>query len=275
MRGFGRRGVLGLAGCLVASVLVLAGAMPAAAGTAQDVTVDLSSVFNQDAVYTPGTPTKGGTSLDTKGSGFGAASWPTTGTLTTSTFTSASGSAVTGSAATFHLPPASNTAFNAVINAGQTIAVSPGHYSEIYFLGAATWGPVSTALALGYKDGTTSQVPVTWPDWWGPGDPATAVIKGTATNGTQPIGLYAFSYPVDPAHTLQSVKLPGTLPTHNGGPAALHVFAISLEPAAVQASASAPSSLPKTGMPLWTPLGAALSLATGLLLVRRRSAARR
>ena len=280
----GRQGLRGWCAGVLTLALFTGWTCTAVAAAPQDVFVTLSSAYNTDAVATFGSATKGGTSLDTQGDVIEANSWPTASTLTTTKFTSSSGAATTGAAVTFRLPAASNTADNAIINSGQPVALPAGHYSEIYFLGAATWGPVSTDLQLQYHNGTNSQVAITWPDWWGPGDAATAVITGKAGGPSipasgQPVGLYAFAYPVNPAHTLDAVQLPGTLPPHNGGPAAIHIFAISLLPAPTQAAtgtgatsaSSAPSALPKTGMPLTVPLmGACLTVVGVILGFRRR-----
>ena len=264
----------GLVSAVVLGMMVCSVAAPAVAATTQDVSANLSQAFNQDAVATPGTATKGGTSLDTKGDSFDAAGWPTNLTFTTSTFATASGGATKGAPVTFTLPPASNTAFNAIMNSGQTVALPAGHYQEIYFLGAATWGPAAFPLVLQYHNGSSSTLSATWADWFGPADASAAVIQGKS--GTNPVGFYAFSYPVDPSHTLTGVKLPATLPTHNGGPQAIHIFAISLLPTATatatataSATTTGSTSVPKTGMPASVPALGVLLLVAGMLLSRR------
>ena len=56
-------------GCvsLLALGLISVWACATAAATPQPVGVNLSTAFNTDAIANPATPTKGGTSLDTKG----------------------------------------------------------------------------------------------------------------------------------------------------------------------------------------------------------------
>ncbi len=270
--------------------LALIGAPGAAlAATSSSIPVSLGSAYNADGVANPAQATDNHTSWDTGGGLWAASTWPSSGIVTTTTFTQNDGSTVKGTQVTFDLAKPSNTAFDILQNAGQTVTVPSGNYQAIDLLGNVPFPPVSFNLILKYSDGSTGQVSAAWPGWFGPADAKAAVATGQvwAQGGSKSlgtVGLYAFSYPVDSSKTLTAVTLPS-------GPSAanphfvIDVAAMSLIPAAQAATGSQGSStkgatppsssgsttsLPKTGSGPLPLVGGLLALGAGAWMLARR-----
>ena len=186
------------------------------------IEVSLAKLFNTDGVLPQGSELQyNGTSFDDLGNGFTGNPWPS------SPFTAT----VAGTTVPFLLPQPTSSGYNVLMNAGQLIPLPAGKYSHVCFLGASSFGPLTFDLQLQYQGAPPISVSATWPDWWNPGNsPAIAgVVTPQPQSGPQPVGLNAFTYPVDSSKTLTGIRLPGMLQPQNGSLPTVHVVALTLQ----------------------------------------------
>jgi hypothetical protein len=142
------------------------------------------------------------------------------------------GNAITWNGSTFILgAPNGNSA---VSNA--TVPLPAGSFGRLDVLAARTYGSASETFTVTYTDGSTSTFTQGISDWFGPAN-GTAVYPGQSTavyapylhdggSGSlgDPVAIFAYSFALNPAKTVQSVTLPA-----DGD---VGVFAMNLGPAA-------------------------------------------
>ena len=125
------------------------------------------------------------------------------------------GSALTTGGVTYSLGAAGTK--NVVKALGQTVGLMAGQYSSLRFLGAGVNGTQTGTFTITYTDGTTSQVRQTLSDWYTPTGTANESIAATTAyrNNTRGrdtyfrnFAVYAYTIPLNPAKTVQSVTLP-------------------------------------------------------------------
>jgi hypothetical protein len=123
------------------------------------------------------------------------------------------GSSVTWNGATFALPSAGPA--TAVTSA--TIALPAGNYTALSLLGSGVNGSqASQIFVVTYSDGSTTTFTQSLSDWFTPqsySGESVAVsmayrIAGAGQPSTGPFYLYGYSFPLNPAKTVSSVKLP-------------------------------------------------------------------
>jgi hypothetical protein len=129
------------------------------------------------------------------------------------------GSSLTWNGQTFDFGPTSTA--NAVVAAGQTIALTPGYYTSIQLLGTATGGaPQSASVTVNYIGGGTSTFTQTFSDWMdgytgagttAPGEAIAAfmtsynTLSGTVTGAK--VYLYGYTFAVNPSEQVASITL--------------------------------------------------------------------
>jgi hypothetical protein len=106
---------------------------------------------------------------------------------------------------------------NVVSAAGQVIPLPAGHFSTLNLLGTAVFGDQKNLeFTLNYTDGTSVVIPQSLSDWTNPATlpgetTATKMVyrdfKDCSTDQT-PVKLSAYSFPLDPGKTVQSITLP-------------------------------------------------------------------
>ena len=180
------------------------------------VSAPLATFYNRAGIYTDGTtftnPATGG--LDGGGYAY-------SGTLL--------GGSQIWSNTVFNFGPANAT--NVISAASQTIPLPSGNYFNLRMLATGeNGGQVSQSFVVTYTDATTSTFVQSLSDWYSPSSyagEAKAIIMGhrnssagTADNRT--FYLYGYSFALNSAKTVQSIRLPG-----NGN---VIVAAISLVP---------------------------------------------
>jgi hypothetical protein len=119
-----------------------------------------------------------------------------------------------------------------VITDGQTIDLS-GHGNSLVLLGASNNGTGTGDLTVRYTDGTTQTSSISFPDWYsnapvsGGGIVASTSHWNTSSGpGVQPVAVYSWPVPLDPAKTVASITLPTITPaTSDNGELESHVFA--------------------------------------------------
>ncbi len=139
------------------------------------------------------------------------------------------GSTVTvdGSSVTF--PTQAPGTPDAVTAAGQVIAVN-AKTAHLVILGAATYNEVSATIHVTYTDGTTTDVPVDFSDWYSnaaaKGSSLLATTRWNAPPGVADhnVSIYGSVTPVDATKTIATI----TLPTSTN----LHLFTVSPEKSA-------------------------------------------
>jgi hypothetical protein len=138
------------------------------------------------------------------------------------------GSTLTWSGVTFDL--GAPDAADAITSS--TISIAANSYSTLYLLGAAVYGnQPAQAFVVTYTDGTTTTFTQGVSDWGTPqsyaGESvALAMADRVKSNGTidvYPYNLYGYSFALNPAKTVKSLKLPAN--SH------VKVLAIALKPA--------------------------------------------
>ena len=173
--------------------------------------VPMASFYNREGIVTDGSMFT--TGLDTYGFAYSANLIGTTQIYNNLTFTIAP-------------PNAPN-----VVSGGTTIALPPGTYSTLSFLGTGVNGQqTGQVFTVKYSDGTTSTFTQSMSDW----DPATnypgetTVLSMTyrdfwaATESTGPFALYGYSFTLNAAKTVASFTLPSN--------SKVIVVAVSLQP---------------------------------------------
>jgi hypothetical protein len=162
------------------------------------VSVDLSTSFNQTGSVTDGTPFVGG--LDGKGDAYSA-------TLL--------GSTLSANGYTFNLGAAGGA--NAVQAAGQTISLPAGQFSALSFLGTGVNGPQpGQTFVVNYTDGTSDTFTVDLSDWLSPqgygGEYIAAILSYyDYMDGSSPAVtnyLYQYSLVLNNQKMVSSITLP-------------------------------------------------------------------
>jgi hypothetical protein len=144
------------------------------------------------------------------------------------------GGSVSFNGVTFTWPAPGSGQPNNYQASGQLVSVSPvSAATRLAFLGAATNGPSTGTFTIGYTDGTTQAVQLTFSDWTLHGDtqqpaPGNQVLvklpyRNTPT-GRQTRDTYVFyvEVPIAPGKTVASVQLPSSVSAGQ-----LHVFALA------------------------------------------------
>ena len=159
--------------------------------------VNMSSVFNVYGIFTNGTAvTNGG--LDTESYAYSAALL---------------GPSISAENVYFTFGSANKA--DAVSNT--TVPLVAGNFSTLNLLGAAVNGnQASQSFVVNYSDGTTSTFTQSLSDWATPQSYAGETIASSTSYRVTPTGatatatfdLYAYSFALNPAKTVQSVKLP-------------------------------------------------------------------
>jgi hypothetical protein len=192
------------------------------------VSVSLAAVANLYGLADSGTAVTGG-GADGHGDAFAANLLGNSVTWGTTTFSLAA--AGPGSAAT-------NT----------TIPLPHGSYTALSLLGSGVnGGAAGQVLTVTYTDGTTTNFTQSFSDWFTPkkytGESivATTAYRVRSTGATQagPVYLYGYSFPLDAAKTVSSVKLPDNVN--------VVVVGIDLTPVANEGATAAPSLSPPPG----------------------------
>ncbi len=180
------------------------------------VSATLTSYYNRAGIYADGVtytnPATGG--LDGGGASY-------SGTLL--------GGSQTWSNTVFNFGPVNTT--NIISCASQTIALPPGNYSVLRMLATGVQGgQTSQPFVVTYSDASTTTFVQSLSDWYSPanyvGESKAIVMghrnnaNGTADNRT--FYLYGYSFALNAAKTVQSIRLPGN--------ANVIVAAISLVP---------------------------------------------
>lgn len=168
----------------------------------EPVNVPLSAFYNRAGLYTDGTtftnPATGG--MDGGGEAYSA---------------SLLGSSQTWSNSIFAFGPPNAT--NVVSCASQTVPLPAGNYSRLQILGTGVQGDqASQSLLVTYTDGTTASFAQNFSDWFTPanysGESKALIMSyrnnADGTEDTSTFYLYGYSYALNSAKTVQSVRLP-------------------------------------------------------------------
>jgi hypothetical protein len=162
----------------------------------------------------------------------------------------------------------SGTADN-VVAQGQTISLTtPASGTTLFFLGAATNGPVTGTGTITYSDGTTQTLELGFSDWtlnantvapsYGNGIVANLTYRNngnlpdTSANpsqGRDPRHAYVFSasVPLQDGRTVGSVTLPPLPATVNGRQPEEHIFALAVSDTALGSTPTGtPTNAPRT-----------------------------
>ncbi len=163
------------------------------------VEVSLSSVANVWGVFTNGTsPSHGG--LDNDGSAYSA---------------NLLGSTLSSLGVSFAFGP--SNAADTVANT--TVLLPAGNFSKLYFLGTAVNGnQANQTFVVTYTDGSTSSFTQSLSDWYTPQSYAGETTASTMAYRLESGGrrdnrtfrLYAYSFALNSAKTVKSVRLPGS-----------------------------------------------------------------
>lgn len=123
----------------------------------------------------------------------------------------------------FQLGSMTNGSNNAVKGTGQTINLTQGAYSSIWFLGAATGGNQTGTFQINYTDGTNSTTSITENDW-GQRPSNTVVTYGHRHSQTADLtgnwSYFVYSLTPTAGKTVASITLPNN--------AKMKVFALSM-----------------------------------------------
>jgi beta-glucosidase len=196
-------------------------AQPATASTTLNIAyATLSDAFNTVGVTDDSDPTVG--NLDGSGYSYSAQALASKGVTPGSTLASG------GASFTWPNVPAGQQ--DVVTTAGQVIAMS-GSGTSLSVLGTGNNGSASGTITVTYTDGTTSQAPLTFADWYSnaaaPGTTlaVTAPYWNRPTGSTQPaihpVSVYAANLPITSGKAISYITLPSN--------SRLHVFATAVE----------------------------------------------
>lgn len=168
--------------------------------------VNLSSSFNEAGFTTLSDPSNGS---------YGGGGWTMAAELVSPT--------PTYSGISFNLGPiTTDGAKNSIDGTGQTISLTQGVYSHIWFLGSGTNGSQTGTFQINYTDGTNSTASITENDWCtSASNAAETMADRHSTTGDNATTNYIFAYSLTPTagKTVSSIMLPSN--------ANMHVFAIT------------------------------------------------
>jgi hypothetical protein len=130
------------------------------------------------------------------------------------------GSSVTNQGTAFALGTANSN--NVVNAAGQTLALTAGHYSDLTFLGAASGGSQTGTFTVNYSDGTNQTFTQSLSDWLSGSTAAGESVAATmsyydkhdGTKSTHSTYLYLYSFHLNAAKTVSSITLPNNSNIH-------------------------------------------------------------
>ncbi|HEX8007538.1 MAG TPA: glycoside hydrolase family 3 C-terminal domain-containing protein [Trebonia sp.] len=143
------------------------------------------------------------------------------------------GSAVTVGGVSLTWPNVAAGQADNVAAEGQTIDLS-GSGATLAFLGAADFGTASGTGTITYTDGTTQSYSLSFADWYNDSPQAGGTLVATTHwntstgPGTQPVGVYSATVPLEAGKTVSSVTLPAVSGSVVRGTTAMHVFAIGI-----------------------------------------------
>ncbi|MCU1655861.1 MAG: Beta-glucosidase [Pseudonocardiales bacterium] len=195
-------------------------AHPATSSTTVNVAyAKLSDAFNTVGVTDDSNPTIG--NLDGSGYSYSAQALASQGVTP--------GSTLTSGGATFTWPDVPAGQNDVVTTAGQVIAAS-GSGTSLSVLGTGNNGDASGTITVTYTDGTTSQAPLTFADWYSNTAAAGSTLVVTApywnrpAGSTQPaihpVSVYAANLPITSGKQLSYLTLPSN--------SRLHIFATAV-----------------------------------------------
>jgi hypothetical protein len=182
------------------NVFAMALVGPTASTTTTPTVVSLTAADNADAIVTDGSAVSNG-GFDTSGYAYSA---------------NLLGSSITWNGVTYPLGPANG--LDAVDNT--TITLPAGSYSALNLIGAAAYGPRSGTIVVTYTNGASTSFTQTFSDWAQGTTPVTQAGESVAAatayrdtssgkNTVQPSwDIYGYSFTLNPALTVASVKLP-------------------------------------------------------------------
>jgi hypothetical protein len=128
----------------------------------------------------------------------------------------------------FQFGPLIENVNNVIKGTGQTITLTQGTYSAIWFLGSATGGDQTGTFRINYSDGSYSSPSVTEKDWCTGSTSGQNVVQTMlhrhSSSADQTINTYVFAYSLTPTtgKTVASLLLPNN--------SNMHVLAITLVP---------------------------------------------
>ncbi len=122
---------------------------------------------------------------------------------------------VTWGGVTYDAPDPIGTAPNFVPATGQTLLLPTGSYSAANLVVTSHNGPVSTAVTIGYADGTYEEKPLTVADWCGTAASGTTAVlalphrikAGQGVDGP-PISLFGARFPLASGKQIRSLTFP-------------------------------------------------------------------
>ncbi|MCO5997028.1 glycoside hydrolase family 3 C-terminal domain-containing protein [Actinoallomurus rhizosphaericola] len=179
---------------------------------------DVAKAFNNVGVTADGDPSPG--NLDPKGYSFSAAQLAAVGYTP--------GATVTADGLTYTWPDVQPGQPDDVAAAGQVIQVH-GTGGRLGLLGTGTGSSHSGTVTVTYTDGSSADLPVTFPDWYGNAAGGNSRLAVTTADWNRPpsdtlghhkVSLYTTGGALDPSKTVETVSLPDD----NG----IHVFAITV-----------------------------------------------
>ncbi len=163
------------------------------------VSVPLSTYYNVNGIYSPGSKYSTG-GFDNDGYSYS---------------TNKIGSTIVWNGLTFNIGPANKP--DAVAN--QTVSLPAGQYTNLYLLGAMVNNiGASQTFTVTYTDGTTTQVTQNMSDWvYAAGWPGESVVNcnydrnfDDGSTQADSVCVYGYQIALDPTKTPQSVALPNT-----------------------------------------------------------------
>lgn len=129
----------------------------------------------------------------------------------------------------YTFPSGAGSAANALVTAGQKVAVPDGAYSGLHVLASASYGPADITVTATYTDGTTRDLRLSAQDWMtGAGTTAAATSHRYHAGQLQDAvtKIYSQALPLDPGKHLASLTFGGS---SQGGHTRADLFALTLE----------------------------------------------
>ena len=136
------------------------------------------------------------------------------------------GSTVTVDGSSVAFPSQAPGTPDAVTAAGQVIAVN-AKTAHLVILGGATFNEVSATIHVAYTDGTATDVPVDFSDWYANAATSSSTVVATTRWNAPPgvadhnVSIYGSTVAVDATKTIATITLPNS--------ANLHLFTVSPE----------------------------------------------
>ena len=178
----------------------------------------LSDAFNNKGITADDSTTPG--NLDPAGYTFAASQLAAVGYTP--------GATVTANGLSYQWPDTQPGQNDNVAAAGQVIDIQ-GQGTRLGLLGTGISSAHSGTVTVTYTDGTTADIPITFPDWWSNAGSGNSQLAVTTANwyrhpgdtiGDHAVSLYTTGGALDPSKTVAMI----TLPNDSG----IHVFAVSI-----------------------------------------------